>query len=50
MSTFWSLFISVLTILSMIAIVWLLIATSRIKASEIQDPKPEKSPCWALMC
>ena len=37
MSTFWSLFISVLTILSMIAIVWLLIATSRIKASEIQE-------------
>jgi len=37
MSTFWSLFIDALTILSMIAIVWLLIATSRIKASEIQE-------------
>lgn len=37
MSTFWSLFISVLTILSIIAIVWLLIATARIKASEIQE-------------
>lgn len=35
MSMFWSLFISVLTIASIVGIVWLLIATARTKASEI---------------
>ncbi|MDR3387558.1 MAG: cytochrome-c oxidase, cbb3-type subunit III [Rudaea sp.] len=37
MSTFWSVFITTLTILSIVAIVWLLIVTARTKASEIQE-------------
>ncbi len=37
MSTFWSIFITTLTILSIVAIVWLLIVTARTKASEIQE-------------
>lgn len=37
MSTFWSWFIAALTIASIIGIVWLLLATARSKASELQQ-------------